>query len=171
MQTLLTVYESAIHPGTLDHDPIAFSHREAVRAVVVNEQGQVALLKVSKHGYHKLPGGGIEATEDKQQALRRELMEEIGCTAEVTEEVGQIIEFRDEWKMKQTSSCYVAKKAGNQRPPTFTEEEADAGFEMIWADDIDAAITLLENDKPTGYEAGFIQKRDLKFLEAAKALL
>lgn len=170
MQTLLSLHESDFVPGAADIDSTDFSLREAARAVVVNEQGQVALLWVGKSNYHKLPGGGVEAGEDRQQALERELMEEIGCAAEIGSEVGQIVEFRDKWDMKQTSYCYTAKKIGEQKQPTFTQKELDDGFEMKWVDGIDAAIALLTTDKPTSYEGMFIQKRDLKFLEVAKPL-
>lgn len=170
MQTLLTLRESHIVSGRVDFNPVGFSQREAARAIVVNAHGQVALLWVRNNNYHKLPGGGVEAGEDKQQALERELLEEIGCKAEVVSEVGQIVEFRDEWKMMQISYCYTARNVGQQNPPSFTQKELDDGFEMKWVEGIDAAIDLLANDKPTSYESLFIQRRDLKFLEAAKPL-
>ena len=33
--------------------------RKAVRTVLVNTDGKIALLSVSKHNYHKLAGGGL----------------------------------------------------------------------------------------------------------------
>jgi 8-oxo-dGTP diphosphatase len=171
MQTILTLRESDIVPGSVDLDSASFSHREPARAVVVDEHGQIALLWVGKNNYHKLPGGGIETGEDRELALRRELMEEIGCKAEIISEVGQIMKFRDKWNMKQTSYCYTANKIGVQKPPAFTQKELAEGFEIKWLDNIDAAIALLANDKPTSYDGVFIQKRDLQFLEAAKPLL
>ena len=39
--------------------------REAGRAVVMDRDGMIALLHVTKESYYKLPGGGIEETEDK----------------------------------------------------------------------------------------------------------
>jgi 8-oxo-dGTP diphosphatase len=171
MQTLLTLHESDILPNTVDQNPILFSYREAARAIVVDEKGRIALLKVGKNNYHKLPGGGLEVGEDKQEALQRELMEEIGCKAEIVAEVGQTVEFRDIRELKQTSYCYIAKIVGKQQSSTFTENELCQDFEMKWANDIDTAIALLRDDKPINYEGKFIQKRDLKLLEAAKPLL
>ena len=170
MKQLLVLHTSDAFPDIEDNDPSGFSHRQAARAIVTNRQGQVALLNVTKHGYHKLPGGGVEAGEDMMLALQRELVEEIGCKAEVTGEVGKIIEYRDKWTMKQTSHCYLATQIGEQSSPAFTEEELNDGFEVVWADTIDEAIALLESDMPTDYQGKFIQRRDSKFLETAKAL-
>jgi 8-oxo-dGTP pyrophosphatase MutT (NUDIX family) len=77
------------------------------RAVLLDSNGQVHLLFVSKHGYHKLPGGGLEEGEDAAQALERELMEEVGCKAEVITELGTIEECREypDGGLRQISYC------------------------------------------------------------------
>jgi 8-oxo-dGTP diphosphatase len=144
-----------------------YKTRDAARAVVTDAKGRVPLLFVSKYKYHKLPGGGVEAGEDMKLALARELVEEIGCVAEVTGEVGEIIEYRDDWQEKQTSHCYTAKQTGEAQEPDFTEKEKAEGFMIKWAESIEDAILLLENDQPTNYEGRFIQKRDLTFLQHA----
>jgi ADP-ribose pyrophosphatase YjhB (NUDIX family) len=171
MKLLLTLKEQDIDPSAASVNPTDFSHRRAARAVVSNDQGEIGLLKVGNHNYHKLPGGGVEAGEDMQKALRRELLEEIGYEATVTAEVGEIVEYRDKWSLKQTSNCYLAKQIGQQQPPAFTEKELDDGFEIVWAPSIDGAIVLLEQDEPANYDGQFIKRRDLAFLEAAKLLV
>jgi 8-oxo-dGTP diphosphatase len=147
-----------------------FNYREAARAVVLDGM-RVALLKVNKHHYFKLPGGGIEDGEDASTGLARETLEEIGCRIKVTSEVGQIVEYRDQWQLRQVSYCYVANKVGDAIPPHFTGEELADGFEIVWAPDIHAAIRLVNETKSDGYEAPFIRRRDALFLEAAKVQL
>lgn len=71
-----------------------YSVREAVRAVVIDENNLIALLHVAEKQYYKLPGGGIEGTEDKATALARECLEEIGSGIEV---VGEIGSFEQVW--------------------------------------------------------------------------
>lgn len=171
MKTLLTLRESDVISGANNIEPVGFTERQAARAVLFNEVGQIALLHASKHHYHKLPGGGVDADEDMQQALQRELMEEVGCRAEVLAEIGEVVEYRDQWQLKQVSHCYLAKLVGGQGSPNFTEEEIADGFEIVWADDIDEAIKLVEQSRPANYDGWFIQPRDLALLKAAKNLL
>src|SRR5687767_7194485 len=121
MKLLLEIHDSDIFPGSLDLDPSTFRERRAARAIVIDNLGQIALLKVSNQHYHKLPGGGIEAEEDIKQALSRELLEEIGCEAEITSELGEIIEYKNEQLKKQISYCYIGQQIGDIGSPKFTE--------------------------------------------------
>ncbi|MDD5749454.1 MAG: NUDIX domain-containing protein [Patescibacteria group bacterium] len=153
-----------------------FKIREATRAIVFDNQGLTPLLFVSKHNYHKIPGGGIEEGEDKMQGLRRELLEETGCEIEVEKEIGQIIEYRSainfNWhdNLKQTSYCYLGNITNKNNLPSFDKGEIAEGFKLVWFS-LEDAIKTLENDKPDNYEGSFIQKRDLTFLKKAKEIL
>lgn len=68
----------------------------------------MALLHVSKRGYHKLPSGGIEAGESITEALEREIKEEIGCGIDIISELGQIVDIKEKWEIRQESFCYMA---------------------------------------------------------------
>jgi len=171
MKLLREIQHSEIDPGAANKDPANFSERHAARAIVTDASGRVALLFVGKYAYHKLPGGGIENGEDNAQALQRELLEEIGSRVKITGEVGEIIEYRDEWEQKQTSYCYLARQIGEAYKPDFTEKELGEGFAVVWAKDVSEAIGLLRQDTPEDYGGKFIRERDLTFLEAAALLL
>ena len=150
--------------------------REASRIVVIDDQGLIPLLFVSKQNYHQLPGGGIEKGEDKMEALVREVLEETGCEIEVQGEVGKIIEYRSaisfNWKhnLKQISYCYWGKILVKGDTPHFTEEELSQGFTLVWLP-LKKAITTIENDTPKNFEGSFIQKRDLCFLKKAREVM
>ncbi|KAA0205648.1 hypothetical protein EDM68_04920 [Candidatus Uhrbacteria bacterium] len=60
MKLLATIDPENLGPGL----PDGWRERRASRAVVFDEKDRVAFLFVSKHGYYKLPGGGIEEGED-----------------------------------------------------------------------------------------------------------
>jgi 8-oxo-dGTP diphosphatase len=161
---IASIYEPGVSMRKSRKD---YRHREAARAVVFDDDGRVALLHVTKYGYHKLPGGGVEEGEDVITALKREVLEEVGCKVIVTTRLGKVVEYRDEWGMRQTSYCFVARQAGELAAPTFTDEELEDGFEVVWADSRKAAIAILKADSPQGYEGPLIQQRDIAILKAA----
>ncbi len=173
MNVLLTIKEQDFIPESPFKDTSNFRKREASRAVLLDEDNNVYLLNVSKHGYHKLPGGGIDEGEEVKQALKRELMEEVGCNAEIISELGTIVEYRsyEDGGLEQTSYCYIAKQTGEQVESALEEGELEEGMYEVKASNIDEAITLLTNDKPDNLEGKFIQRRDLAFLRAAKKLV
>lgn len=170
MNRLLTLTDKDIFESPAQFDGEWYL-RQAARAVVFGEHGEVYLLKMSARNYHKLPGGGIDDGEATEDALQRELFEEIGCPAKIGIEVGEIVEFRSNEAMRQTSYCYVAEQTGPLRDTALEAGEIEDGAETIVATTIDEAIALLEADKPNNYDGKFIQQRDLAFLRAAKALL
>jgi 8-oxo-dGTP diphosphatase len=165
------IRDSDLYEGAVDADPTGFRLRTAGRAVVFDKLNQVALLKVGSHNYYKLPGGGVEEGEDLKEALRRELLEEIGCEADVFGEVGQITQYLNEKELKQISYCYLAKQTGEKGAPDFTDEERANGCEIVWAKDINAAITFLEESRADDYSGTSIVRRDLTLLITAKAIM
>jgi 8-oxo-dGTP diphosphatase len=171
MKVLATITEQDVSPGAPVSDTSSFSHRKAVRAVVLDDAGQVALLHVSRKGYHKLPGGGIDEGEDMHAALERELLEEIGCRVRIIAEVGEVREYRDEWQQYQESYCFLAKLEGSQKSSEFTQEEQGDGFEPMWAESIEEAIAILEADTPSNYDGSRIKPRDIILLKAAREIL
>lgn len=150
-------------------DVMCTEKREAARAVAFDNEGRIPILYVGKHGYHKLPGGGIEPGEDVMQALTREMKEETGCGIEVTGEIGTIVEYRTDWHIKQISHCYLAKITAKGETAFDAGERSD-DFKLVWMT-VNEAIEALEKDKPDDYYHDlFFRERDLIFLKEAKEL-
>ena len=161
MKILKTITDKKLEKG--------FDVRGAARAVIFDNKNLIPILFVSKYGYHKLPGGGIEKGENKLKALAREIKEETGCTAEIIGEVGVIIEDRFEFNLKQTSYCYFGNVIRKGKSD-LEQDEIDEGFELVWMT-LDEAIKKCKKDKPTDYEGKFIRDRDLTFLRKTRQLL
>ena len=58
-----------------------YDHFVSVAGLVKNEQGQVLMILSPDRGW-EYPGGMVEQGETLQEALRREILEETGVTAE-----------------------------------------------------------------------------------------
>ena len=141
-----------------------FRPRTAARAVL-KKGNKIALLHVSNHHYYKLPGGGVDKGETIEQGLKREVMEEVGCTCIVFDEIGEILEHRSQIEEVQTSHCYLAE-VEKEGKPDFTEEELEGGFELVGVT-FDKAVELIKKSKPDTYDGKFIVVRDLQFLKEA----
>lgn len=170
MKLLQEIYEKDFYDfdGGKNKSNICYSLRKAARAVVVDKNNQVPLLFVSKHNYHKLPGGGIENDEIVLRALGREILEEVGVSIKSRKDIGVIIEYRDEIKLLQISYCYFAQVNKFVKKPSFTKKELSEGFKLKWMD-FDKAINTIKKDKPNNYVGKFIRKRDLTLLLEVKA--
>lgn len=145
--------------------------RHAARAVIFNAGGEIALLQATRHGYHKLPGGGMEAGEDWTEALKREALEEVGCDVDVLpQQLGEIVEWRGRFELKQISFCGMARVKGEVGKNSLTEDEIAVGLEVRWVT-VDEAIRLLAADNPDDYEGRFIKARDSVFLAEARKVM
>lgn len=120
---------------------------------------------MSKRKYHKLPGGGLNAHESILSGLKREILEETGCTIKVKKRLGTIVEYRTHLKILQTSHCFLATVVRQGKSQLEPDEKAD-GFKLIWVP-IEKALRLLQNEKPKTYDGKFIVKRDFIFLSKA----
>ncbi len=139
--------------------------REAARGVVVDEEGKVGVLHVSKNNYYKLAGGGIDEGEDKVEAFKRECLEELGSNVEVVGELGEVEEWRKIFLLKQISYCYIGKIIGEKGVPNFTESELENGFEIVWLEPKEA-LEKIQNAIPSNFEgAEYIKKRDVAIME------
>jgi ADP-ribose pyrophosphatase YjhB (NUDIX family) len=106
-------------------ESLEYKLREAVRAVVFDQDKRIAILDVTRDNYFKLPGGGVEDGEDFTNALRRECLEEIGCDVETIGQIGYTEEYWKEDLEKQVSYCYIANVLGEKGLPALTSDEEE----------------------------------------------
>jgi 8-oxo-dGTP diphosphatase len=72
-------------------DGIDYIERPGVYAVIENNERQIAVIK-TRNGYF-LPGGGIDTQESDADALKRELLEEIGYQVSIATEMREAVEY------------------------------------------------------------------------------
>lgn len=159
---LLEIKDTDFNPTYSMSDISHYDLRESSRGLVINGN-TLALLYVSNFNYFKLPGGGIEKDENIEIAFTRETLEEVGCKVKDVKIFGKIIEYRDQFKLKQISYVLTGKVDGEIGPTNLEQSEIDEGFELKWIP-IDKAIGIMQSSKPTNYEGQFIVKRDLFIL-------
>jgi 8-oxo-dGTP diphosphatase len=138
--------------------------RKSARVILENEKGEMALQHLQSYGFYKLPGGGVDQSETVEEALVREVKEEVGCDCTITSPIGIVIEYRDKYKMIQISYCYVAKVVGEIGEAQFEEAEIEAGQTNIWVKP-EEALGLLKKSTKEKYESHFNIPREIAFLE------
>jgi ADP-ribose pyrophosphatase YjhB (NUDIX family) len=105
--------------------PAANSLVPSVNVVVVNDAGQILLIKRSDNDNWALPGGAIDLGESMTQAGERETKEETGIDCEITGLVGiysdpkHVILYTSNGEVRQEFSIVLtAKPIGGQPTPS-----------------------------------------------------
>ena len=107
--------------GTND---ISYANPEIyVRAVLLDENDNIALMYMPKfkhnnlNDFYVLPGGGGEANENLEEALKREMLEETGCRFNIIEELGYFEENSAKGDFARTTYYYLVEIAGKKDSP------------------------------------------------------
>ncbi|MCL2773239.1 MAG: NUDIX hydrolase [Oscillospiraceae bacterium] len=138
--------------------------RKAVRAILIDEAGQMALLYMGKFDLYTIPGGGVEEGENLEDALKREILEETGCKCEIVYELGYISESRALHDFTQISNYYIARLTGEKGLPQMTPEEIEEQTQVQWHTPQNA-LDIILSENPQTYQQKYIQYRDKIVLE------
>ncbi len=147
--------------------------RYNVRGILTDGNGNVAVMKIEKSDYYKLPGGSIEITETPNQAFLREISEQTGYKAEITGYLGWIEEHKFKRKFCMVSHCYVAKLTDESRDEEALKDAQERlGFRLEWIKYEDALNKFAELGKICKeYQMSFVLRREYLILENAKELI
>ena len=111
--------------------------RDAVRAILLNDKNEIALLHLlgrdvfADRDHYELPGGGVEAGETFEQALHREMGEELGLTIDILAEVGIIANEYNRLRRRDIQHFYLARAVG-RRPMRRTALERKLVHGVVW---------------------------------------
>lgn len=141
--------------------------RSASRGIVINDNNQIAILYKENKNEYKLPGGGLEVAENKEQGFLREVLEETGCVVEIIDYMGETEEIKSKINFVQTSYCFVSRVVRNTHELNLTQKEIDEGGRLLWLEPKEALKLIkkcFNNLKPSKYDdvyaTKFIIKRD-----------
>ena len=142
----------------------SYDLRKSARAILLNEKGEMATQYLKNYTYHKLPGGGVNQGENIEDALKREILEEVGCTCEIVRPLGMTIEYRNKYKLLQISYGFVAQVVGDIGNPQLEADEVEEGHETLWMKPSEV-IEKMKDDTPGKFEGHFILEREKAFVE------
>lgn len=172
MKNLGTHTQADIFPDKEDNKKeLIFEDRATGKAIVFDNQKNIALVGNMVNSLYLLPGGGIDHNESIENGIVRECLEEIGCNVELIKAVGIINDYRNRDKKHYINYCYTANLIGEKGDLSLTEDEAKNGLHVTWVP-IDEAKYILEKEVEqlkrggvTFYNTGFNILRDHLFLK------
>lgn len=119
-------------------DEMPVFEKHTVRAVIIRD-GLIAMQQ-SGTGEYKIPGGGVENGESREETLIREVREETGLLVmpETIKEIGEILELREDLftpgiKYICHSYFYLCDAREETVETEMTESEIMKGFHPVWA--------------------------------------
>ena len=137
--------------------------RRTSRAIVINEEGNCAVLYAKKYNLHSLPGGGIEEGEDEFSALLREVEEETGCTCDSIQRLGIVSENRGHQGYTTLSYYFVVHTKEKPCELRLTDAEEEDGISVMWCS-VKEALHLIKDVEHDTNQRKFLQARDVAAL-------
>jgi 8-oxo-dGTP pyrophosphatase MutT (NUDIX family) len=124
--------------------------RRAVRAVIINKN-LILMAHLEKTDEYRFPGGGREENETIEEAIKREVLEEVGYNViKINNKIGTITEYaiaREGGKniFKMVSEYYSVEVENKQLKQNLEEYEEELIFKPCWIEIEEAHKT--NNDK------------------------
>ena len=148
--------------------------REIVRAVLIDENNNVCLEKLKDddgfgpRDYYETPGGGIKAGESHDDALHREIAEEVGYNCKVLCPIADVHDYYNLIGRKNYNHFYLVKRLEKVEQHLELDEKIRIE-KIIWVP-VDEAITLYENMQNV-LVGKIVKQRELPILKMAKKLI
>ena len=152
-----------------DHD------REIVRAIVVDDSGNLYFVRAVRNDEFgeatliETSGGGVEPGEDLNNAIRRELREELGAEVEILAKIGVVSDYYNLIHRHNINHYFLCRvrSFGNRH---LTEDEIHRFHLSVLKLSFDEAVTEYERRACTRL-GRLIANRELPILKRAKQLL
>ena len=148
--------------------------REIVRAILIDENNNVCIEKIKDddgfgpRDYYETPGGGIKPGESHNDALHREIAEEVGYKCEVLEHIADVHDYYNLIGRKNYNHFYLVRRL--EKVEQHLEPDEQIRIEKILWVPIDKAIELYENMQNV-LVGKIVKQRELPILKMAKEIL
>lgn len=148
--------------------------REIVRAILIDEHNNVCIEKITDddgfgpRDYYETPGGGIKPGETHEQALHREIEEEVGFKCKVIAPIADVHDYYNLIYRKNYNHFYLVKAL--EKVEQHLEPDEKIRIEKIIWVPIDEAIKLYENMQNV-LVGRIVKQRELPILLMAKEML
>lgn len=145
--------------------------REIVRAILLDENNNVCLEYIvdddgfGPRDYYETPGGGIEVNEKHEEALKREIAEEVGYKCEVISFLGEVDDYYNLIYRKNHNYYYLCRIIG--KAEQHLQEDEKIRINKIIFVSINEAIKLYE-DMQNVLVGKLVKQRELPILKLAK---
>ena len=143
--------------------------RLATRSIALREE-EILLMYTARYEDYSLPGGGLDAGEDKIAGMMRELREETGATnIKNIKPFGIYEEYRPWYKpdfdiQHIISYCYTCEIDKELGSATLESYEVNNGMKAVWIN-IHEAIKHNENTMATSEKKGMSIERETFLLK------
>lgn len=144
------------------------STRTGARAILFDRSGRVALVYEHMYDHYKLPGGCVEAGEDIEQALRREVKEEVGARVKNLRYLGVVRSHLSRYNEACNQHYFTAEVDGELGESAWIDEEELHGCSIVWCRDLAGATEKVKGASSQEYVHLFERARELAGLAAAE---
>ncbi len=153
----------------VDHD------REIVRAIVFDENGYFYFVRATRNDDFgnvvviETSGGGVEANENYDEAIKRELKEELGAKVEIIGKIGTVSDYYNLIHRHNINNYYLCKTVSFGDRHLMEEEEKEFHLTTLKLTYEDA---LKEYEKRRVSPLGrLIAQREIPILYRAKEMI
>ena len=148
--------------------------REIVRAILLDENNNVCIEKLKDddgfgpRDYYETPGGGIKANESHDDALHREIEEEVGYKCEVLSHIADVHDYYNLIGRKNHNYFYLVRR--KEKVEQHLEPAEQIRIEKIIWVPIDEAIRVYE-EMQNVLVGKIVKQRELPILKLAKEMI
>lgn len=154
------------HEGASSEEMETYERRQSTRAIVLDDQNNIALIYSEKLDYYTLPGGTLDKGETTDEAIIRECKEEIGCNVSIISPVGKVLEVRKSSEKIGEIFGYLVSVIGDKGEPELMADEIEEKLITKWVSP-KTAKELFHTDIEKNPAHAHIAQRALAFLEEA----